>query len=506
VDAPGNHSQHLVSRGVFVLRPPTVRILHSLAAAALLVTLGSAPAGRVDVPVRYLTLQLFTRNGDSGELQESIPGSSDDYRQIVTDLRDRIGTAGTTQRRLGVVFGPLSFDNTDAQLRTLIAGAFDIALATGVAVGFHIDDSMFWRRLGELNTNDNIEWLDWNRTPNTGRRLDWSAKPLRVMPQLCINSSAVKKAVAARALLIGNEMAKGLRRLQAAGHEELFVGVIAGWETQIGRDYATGKDLGYCALTNAGYGAKSPPADIDGARAKIVADFIGLWARSLVSAGVPAGKVYSHVAFMSKSVYDIVGRQDPAHFPESYLRTINFTPPAVAFCDACIPGFSTYPQQGHLEQLQDERKQHGSTSWASSEGTSLDPSQTERVADSNMEGYLGNLFNHGAVLVNVFGWGVGEADNPFRRTAEGDGAIAAYRKFLRGGTLAEAPLPAPVAPPPADLPDRVRKIQELLPAWVDKHGSSTVRPLMERLDAQLKAQHFEDAARTADEILTLLSS
>ena len=47
----------------------------------------------------------------------------------------------------------------------------------------------------------------------------------------------------------------------------------------------------------------------------------------------------------------------------------------------------------------------------------------------NMEGCLGNLFNHGAVLVNVFGWGVGDRDNPFRKIAERDDALAAYRKF-----------------------------------------------------------------------------
>lgn len=34
---------------------------------------------------------------------------------------------------------------------------FDTALKTGVAVGFRIEDSMFWGRLKELNTPENIE-------------------------------------------------------------------------------------------------------------------------------------------------------------------------------------------------------------------------------------------------------------------------------------------------------------------------------------------------------------
>ena len=58
-----------------------------------------------------------------------------------------------------------------------------------------------------------------------------------------------------------------------------------------------------------------------------------------------------------------------------------------------------------------------------------------------MEGYLGSLFNHGAVLVNVFGWGLGDESNPFRKIAEGSDALAAYRKFLDGEKLGEAQVP-----------------------------------------------------------------
>ncbi|HMI59152.1 MAG TPA: hypothetical protein VK511_13945 [Gemmatimonadaceae bacterium] len=505
MNAPGD--QPLVAGGVLASRRHVARAVRSMTVAALMVTLGSGATSSADEPVRYLAFQIFTGSFDSDRLRASFPPASEDRRKIIVDLRDRIGMTGTGRHKLGAVFGPLAFDNSDEYVRTLIADAFAIALETGVAVGFHVDDQMFWGRLRELNTPDNVEWLDWKRTPNTGRRLDWSAKPLKVMPQLCLNSAGVKRSVANRALLIGTETAKGIQKLKAAGREDLFIGVIAGWETQIGRDFDTGKNLGYCALTNAGFNAAHPPADVDREREKIVADFISLWAGSLVRAGVPKGKVYSHIAFMSKGIYDIASRQNPSEFPTTYLQTVDFTPPETAFCDSCVAGFSTYPQPGHLDQLQGELEKHGSPPWASSEGTSLDPSDTDHGAgDARMEGYLGNLFNHGATLVNIFGWGVGEADNPFRRTAEGDAALAAYRKFLHGWALAEAPLPAPVAPPPADLPDRVRKIQSLLPAWVERHRPTLVTTLMERLDSQLKQQHFEEASKTADEILRLISS
>jgi hypothetical protein len=93
---------------------------------------------------------------------------------------------------------------------------------------------------------------------DTGRRLDWSSKPTKIMPQLCINSVAVKAVVSKRAALLGREIAKGLDKLRAAHKDDLYLGVIARSETQIGRDFDTGKYLGFCALTNAGFSATGP--------------------------------------------------------------------------------------------------------------------------------------------------------------------------------------------------------------------------------------------------------
>ena len=477
-----------------------------LLSAALLAGSGDVSAEKpVHSPTRYLAFQIFTGGFESDEMRVNFPPSPEDLRKTVNDLRDRIGLDGSEDRKLGFVVGPLSFDHTDDQVRVMIAAAFGIALDTGVAAGFHLDDSMFWGRLKELNAVDNIEWLDWSRTPNTGRRLDWSSTPTKIMPQLCINSKAVKRAVARRAALIGEEVAKGIKKLAAAGKENLFLGVIAGWETQIGRDFDTGKYLGYCALTNAGFSAQKLPLDMDKARSDIIQDFAGCWARSLVKSGVPEGKVYSHIAYMSEAMYKIASRANPSVITGPYLQMINWTPPATAFCDACLPGFSTYPQLGHLEQWGEELKKHGNLPWASSEGTAIDPSEAERSGKGmGMEGYLGNLFNHGAVLVNIFGWRVGDSNNPFSKVAENDDALAAYRMFLSGEKLDEAPMPAPQLPP-ADLPDKVHKIQEVLPSWIQSNGPSRVKPLMENLDSALKEQRFEDAAKTADEILKVVS-
>ena len=108
-------------------------------------------------------------------MREIFPPPPQDLRKVISDLRDRIDAEGTSGRRLGFFLGPLAFDNTDEQVRKLISSGFQTALETGVAVGFHIDDSMFWGQLKELNTPQNIEWLDWNGELNTGRRLNWSS-------------------------------------------------------------------------------------------------------------------------------------------------------------------------------------------------------------------------------------------------------------------------------------------------------------------------------------------
>jgi hypothetical protein len=167
--APGDHSYSLVSGGVFA----------SLIVAALLAAPSREALAQDNVTVRYLAIQLFTGSFDSDQLRQSFPPSGVDVRKSVLDIRDRVGTVGTDRRKLGVVLGPISFDNSDEQVRALVRSAFDIAIESGVSIGFHIDDSMFWGRLAQLNSTESIEWLDWNRTPNTGRRLDWSATSTR---------------------------------------------------------------------------------------------------------------------------------------------------------------------------------------------------------------------------------------------------------------------------------------------------------------------------------------
>jgi hypothetical protein len=107
--------------------------------------------------------------------------------------------------------------------------------------------------------------------------------------------------------------------------------------------------------------------------------------------------------------------------------------PSVAFAPDARPGFSTYPVAGVFDQIQSELAAHGNPWWASSEGTDVIPGQSPGSSGMSMETYLARCFNHGAALVNIFGWGIGGdsmAQNPYRAATEGADALAAYRKFL----------------------------------------------------------------------------
>ena len=337
-----------------------------LSLGALGVATGAAPD---DLP-RYLAFQIHSTTIDPKAMRLVTELPPQEIGRVVSDLRNRIAVLGTDNRHLGFIVGPIAFDDTDDKVREPIRSGFETALSQGVAVGFHIDDVVFWRRLEELNTRENLEWLDWEGTPNKGRRLNWDPpNVMRFTPVLCLNSQGVRRAVGTRAALIGTEIAKWLQDLKGAGKEDLFIGVIAGWETEIGRDFDTGKTLGYCALTNAGYSEKNPPVDIDEARSKIVKDYIELWAQTLTDVGVPHGKIYSHIA---------LGTEKSA---------------ASAFCDLCAPGTSTYPFPGFLQTWRKDLASHGHPPWASCEGAAIDPREAKRgQLGIGMEGYLGNLF------------------------------------------------------------------------------------------------------------------
>ena len=464
-----------------------------------------APRKLYTAGTRHLLFQVFTATSNP-----EIPGQGDraftppkraDLLAMTRTLVDRIGATGDARNKLGIALGPLAFDHTDEETVQLIRDGFAIAEQLDVAVAFHIDDSMYWASRTRLWENPaNVEWLDWKGTPNKGRRMDWGPKPTRLKPQMCFNSPEIVKLVEERASLIGREVAKGVAALRAAGRPELYAGVIAGWETQIGRDLATDRYLGYCGLTNKGFSAANPPADLDRERTRLVAEFIDLWARSLQGAGVPKDSIYAHIAFT------VQGLEDESRMKRaSWEEQVHFATPDVVFGSSYRPGFSTYPAPGTFTSIYSELEKRGTPPWASAEGTNIVPNGAP--GEPTMETYLGRHFNHGAALVNVFSWGIGGAsqkDNMFRRVTESNEAIEAYRKFLRGGALVEDPA-RPLSMP--EFRAKIERIQRELPPWVQRtRDQNAAQAIMKRLDAQVRKGDLQGANRVADEVLELIES
>ena len=449
---------------------------------------------------RYLTFQVWPRMPGYPGIPPP-PGrlslSKSQMASFVHEIVQAIGTTGDAENKLGVAIGPLCFDMSDEEIRQFLRDAFAVARENDVAVALHIDDSMSWERRKDLVSNpDNIETADWRQIPSAGRRLDWGPNPLQFPPPMSYNAPAIVAAAKARAGLIGGEVQRELAVLKSLHREYLFAGVIAGSETQMGRDFETGRPLGFRALAHRGFSRQNPPQDPDAERVRIVKEWIELWANSLFAAGTPRDKIFCHIAFTDQGL-----RKPEAQ--ESYAQRVGFATPDVAFSPAYRPGFSTYPEGRTFPELYTVLEQHGAPGWISAEGTNVSP--TGMPGEPTMETYLAKLFNRGALLVNIFSWGIGgdsQRDNFFRRATEGPEALSAYAKFLRRETLIEATSGFS----PEAFRTKMQRIQSELPAWVQKSGQQArVLPLTGQLNALLKEKKFAEADRIADQLISLMS-
>lgn len=452
---------------------------------------------------KYLVFQLMTVHGVSFPMAFAAEGPSTPTKaQLEAFVRDvvmAIGTTGDARCKLGFAPTHFPFDMSDEETRQVIHDSFAVARENDVAVAFHLDDAMYWGKRKDLMSNpENIETSDWKQTPSTGRRVDWGPNPSKFVPQMCFNSPAIQAAVTARSAVIGAEVKKELDALKGSGKEHLFAGVMAGSESQLGRDFDTDRPLGYRALKNRGFSENNPPKDADLERAAIVKEFMELWANSLHAAGVPREKIFCHIAFTDQGL-----RQASA--VESYAEKVHFALPEVAFSSAYRPGFSTYPEGQTFQEAYALLVKHGSPGWISAEGTNVSP--TSMPGEATMETYLGRVFNHGGVMTNIFSWGIGgehHRDNFFRKATENPEALAAYGKFLKGEPLVEK---ANTGFSSANLQAKMQRIQAELPAWVNgkPERQKQAMEFNQKLQPLIKDKKWLDVDKLADEILLLIS-
>lgn len=391
--------------------------------------------------IQYLAFQLFASGSTepSGDYQRLAPFiSKTQMEDFFEAVQAKVGNSDLPCRKTAVIIGPIALDFSDADITKLIDQSFELAQEYDIAVGFHIDDGMFWASRNDLWENpDNIEWLDWNGKPNTSRYVDWVGG--RLAPMMCFNAPEVKSAVQNFMSNIAESIKSNLAKLSTSNKEYLYAGTIVGWEPSLDKDRDTQMSSGYHALSNKGYGSSNLPNDIDQERVEILREYIEWMAEPLRSAGLPVNKTYTHIAFLSKAYYDFAITVNPDFGKQSYKELNNFSVPEVAIGKTYTPGFSTYPQAPPATLFDEIYNQVGNATWASAEGANIFLAMPPASSDYSMESYLARHFNYGCTLLNIFAFNL--RGDPFtdaiNDASEGDEAITAYKKFLHGARLNE---------------------------------------------------------------------
>ncbi|MGE3683934.1 MAG: hypothetical protein AB7G93_19615 [Bdellovibrionales bacterium] len=418
----------------------------------------------------------------------------EEMNQLVSFVGDNVGDHKSTQ--LGVAVGPISFDFTDTQIRELISDLFSAAEETGVAVAFHIDDSMFWNRRQDLwSDRNNIEWTDWNGTTQPHRIIGWAGGGTPFLaPQMCYNSPAIiTEATRLARDVIGLEIKKGIDRLNSIGKSHLFAGVLMGWETRLQDDSEDPHvEYGYCALTNLGYSQNNIPSDMNEVLTGVVSDWITLWTRSLSEAGIIKNKIFTHIAYNAAVSAEEASAQN--------------APPSVAFTEYSNPGFSLYGNS-YPSNFKKVLTDHGSPRWGISEGTAVGLANIftgGTTSTSPMESYLAGAFNNGAVYVNIFGLNTQNPEfDEFAKASSSVEAKEAYRKFLEGKQLVEGPMTTLAE----RLQTALKNLQDAVSrAQAEGQDISSVSGAMKELEDLLKANDTEAAIAKAKEILELIEA
>jgi len=388
--------------------------------------------------IQYLSFQLFVSgntepSGDDQPLHGFI--SPEEMENFFIAVRSAIGNASTASRKPAVMIGPIALDFTNSEIASLINLSFELAKCYDIAVGFHIDEGKFWAGRPDLwKDPENVEWTDWNQTPNTSCNVSWVSA--RLAPQICFNAPKVKMAVHDFMANIATDIKSNLTQLQLSQKEYLYAGVIVGWEPGIYPDRDTKMSSGFHALYNEGFAPDHLPGDIDQERVNILHEYMEWISEPFISMGLPVSKTYSHTVFLPRHYYDSFVIINPDFGKKSYAEVNSFSLPEIALGTHYSPGFSTYPLHGTLDTIHALLPNSG---WASSEGTNKIPDMPPSPSGYNMESYLARHYNYGCSLVNIFAFQV--RGDPFtdalNDVSQGADALAAYKKFLGGGILKE---------------------------------------------------------------------
>ena len=362
---------------------------------------------------QYLLFHIFNGGPDSnGIFHEDL--SAAQILALAQNISDTVQPSSpATDKILGFDIGPITMDQGETSAIATINAAFDAALATNLAVAIHLDDWIFWKNATLPDGSylvakpGTTEWSDWAGTTALPLDIGWLSVT-NLAPPMCYANPLVQVWTQYWLLhVVGPTVVAGYNRLVAAGKARLFAGIFAGWESNI--------QGSYCSLSTIGYSATNPPTNLQGVLSFVLSQHIALWTKSLAYAGVPTSLIYTHLAWPTVQ-------------------------PWVAFNSSSRPGWTNYVWPNDFEQIYGVV---GSSGWVQAEGSNVasPPDCPLCIPDSpspySWETYLAKSFNHGASLVSIYEAFQGET-GAFA-TATGPEAIAAYQKFLTGGTLVETP-------------------------------------------------------------------
>ena len=331
------------------LKPARVLLLNSL--VFFLMVCGWADAQGQD------SVTTPARNVMSGEPRYLIFWSAPEK---AGELAERVGMKGDGKTRL-LGFGlPNATYELEEQLPSRIRSAFAAAREHDMAVMLHFDFHLAWKNRPDLwnwfdpdkpgynpNNKYNVEWHGWDGPPNKVRYLDHGVLE-RLPPNMCFTSKRTRAEVTRIvSKVIGPVLREEIAKLKAEGKEALFAGVLVGLEPSIDdyskpnpertkmmkEDGVPAGPLGYRALLDRGFSADNPPDDFRQALAKIVQETIAFWCEQFVDAGIPAEKLYPHVA---------------APAPIEMMNAPIWT----AFNKYSRPGWTTYAVDGSRGELQ----------------------------------------------------------------------------------------------------------------------------------------------------------
>lgn len=480
--------------------------------AAILLPLLLAAVGNAAEP-HYLIFQLGT---ESGDFERFFPEVQAEFRAA---------PAGSL-RQVGFGLALFTLKTPIEDLRRQVTHALDISEKSGLPVLFKLDD-----------VNFNLEYTDpsmveWTAFPKPGEVhgppakyywLNWGTW-VALPPPPNFESPAFRREVKKR-LEEGvlPPLLERLARWKQQNRSYLFAGIVLGWETGIPeyrplrqspvlpRDERRqitmskeelGEQLGYASLYAKGWtqqkirdaarqSGKSEEDVTTEALFQVIHDYSAFWTKTVHDAGIPKERIYTHgVAW--ESVPD-------AQLPAPWFRKSSRIPPIWAHVNNnSRPGYTSGAGQfepGALVKLL--RAAGASDGWGAVEAYVRDVESQEAFG-----GYLRQLFDSGAHMVDIFGWTApGSPYDPKRAP----GALRAVHAWLEGKELPRATGLTTRATPPQALHQKVIRLQSL----VQKHqqeGSDMqpLRDLMQGFEPLMRQQKFNEAEALVDRALGLM--